>query len=56
MFISMQLEEILDDIAELELILEESVADALGVHPRDIELNVDPETGAVTYTISTDNE
>ena len=51
---TLQVDDIPDDISEQELeeALQQSVADALGVHSRDVDVVVDPETGDITYTIS----
>ena len=38
------------------MILEESIADVLGVHVKDIDVVVDPVTGDVTYSISSIDE
>lgn len=34
--------------------LQKSIAEALNVHPSDVEINIDPESGAATYTISSE--
>ena len=55
---TLQVEDIPDDLpeSELEEALQQSVADALGVHSRDVDIVVDPETGDITYTISSDDD
>ena len=42
------------DIDEVELLsaLESSISSSLNVHPSDVEITIDPESGEVTYTIS----
>ena len=32
-----------------------SIADALGVHPQDVDVTVDMETGAIEFTVSSDD-
>ena len=43
-----------DDYSEEEMIsaLQESIADVLNVHASDVIVEIDPETGIATYTIS----
>ena len=55
---SLQLDSLPDDLREdeLEEALEQSIADALGVHSKDVDVNVDPETGEVTYTVTTSDD
>ena len=40
---------------ELETFLEQGIADSLGVHPRDVTVAVDPESGTVTYTVTSED-
>ena len=47
-------EDVSDD--ELQVILQDSIADALGVHSSDVEVNVDPSTGDVTYNIVSEDD
>ena len=46
-----------DDISEVELVdaITNSIAESLGVHPSDVDVVVDMETGEVEYTVSSDN-
>ena len=46
-----------DDLTEEEVIstIEEALAEELNVHPSDIEVSYDTETGIVTYTITSDD-
>jgi hypothetical protein len=48
--IQMDLEEGFD-VAEIEAIVKDSIADALGVHVNDIEVSIDPETNEITYKV-----
>lgn len=47
-----------DDITdnEVETILQNSIANSLGVHPSKVEVNLDPSTGDAIYTIISDDE
>lgn len=55
---SMILDNIPDEISdsELEQILRESIADALGVSSRHVEVSVDSTTGEVSYSVKSDND
>lgn len=41
---------------ELEEILEQSIADVLGVHSKNVDIIVDPTSGEVTYTVTTNDD
>jgi uncharacterized membrane protein len=41
---------------EIEEILEQSIADTLGVHSKDVDVTIDPETGDVTYTVTKNDD
>ena len=51
---SMQLNEVPADISEEALveILEQNIADSLGLHPKDVDVSVNAATGEVTYTVT----
>eukprot|EP00492_Amphilonche_elongata_P003680 TRINITY_DN4034_c0_g1_i1.p1 TRINITY_DN4034_c0_g1~~TRINITY_DN4034_c0_g1_i1.p1 ORF type:complete len:223 (+),score=43.83 TRINITY_DN4034_c0_g1_i1:559-1227(+) len=42
--------------SQLEEILEENIADTLGIHSSDVYVVVDPSSGDVTYTVSSDTD
>ena len=46
-----------DDVAEEELVdtIASSIAESLGVHPSDVEVIVDMETGEVEFTVTSDS-
>ena len=44
-----------EELEQIEQVLEQTIADSLGLHPKNIEVTVDPETGEVTYVISVDD-
>lgn len=54
---TLQVEDISEDLSESELqeALQHSVASALDVHSRNVDIMLDPETGDITYTISNDD-
>ena len=39
----------------IEKALEESIANTLGIDPKDVKVTIDPETGEATYQISADD-
>merc|ERR1711925_31312 len=45
------------DVSDEEKIdaLTEALSTSLGVHPKDIEITIDEETGEISYTISSDD-
>lgn len=47
-----------DDTADdqLERILQDTIADALGIHSSNVQVNIDPSTGDVTYAIVNDDD
>ena len=46
-----------DDLSEAELtdVITSSIAESLGVHPQNVEVNVDMETGEVEFVITSDS-
>merc|ERR1719483_84832 len=46
-----------DDVSEEEIVsvLQTSIADALNIHPRDVSVTVDPETGVATYVVTSES-
>lgn len=50
---SIDVDDIPDNVSdsELEEILKQIIADALGVHSMHVDVDIDPETGEVTYTV-----
>ena len=44
-----------EELTKIEETLEQSIADTLGLHPKDIHVTIDPETGKVEYTISVED-
>ena len=55
---SLDIDELPSDLSEEELeeLLEQSIADSVGLHVMNVDVNVDSETGEVTYTITVDDE
>ena len=51
---TVDLDDLPDDVSDsqLEVIVLESIANALGVHTRNVNVAVDPTTGEVIYTVS----
>ena len=44
-----------EELDQTQKVLEESIADVLGLNPDDVDFKIDPETGEATYLISTDD-
>ena len=55
---SIDVDDIPEDVSEseLEAVLEQSIADTLGVHSKDVTVTVDPSTGEVTYAVTSDSD
>lgn len=55
---SLDIDDLPEDLSEdeLEELLEQSIADSVGLHVMNVDVNVDSETGEVTYTITVDDE
>lgn len=55
---SIDVDNVPDDVTneQLEDILEQNIADALGVHSKDVDVTVDPTSGEVTYTVTTTDD
>ena len=43
------------ELKQIQKVLEESIANSLGLNPEDIDVTIDPETGKATYAISVDD-
>ena len=44
-----------EELEQIQKVLEESIANSLGLKPEDIQVIIDPETGKATYVISVDD-
>ena len=44
-----------EELRQIEKVVQESIANSLGLTPEDIEVTVDPETGEAKYVISVDD-
>ena len=55
---SLDIDDLPEDLSEdeLEELLEQSIADSVGLHVMNVDVNIDSETGEVTYTITVDDE
>ena len=45
-----------EELEQIQKVLQQTIAQSLGVPLEDIEVKVDPATGEVTYVISTDDQ
>ena len=55
---SLDIDELPEDLSEEELeeLLEQSIADSIGLHVMNVDVTVDSESGEITYTITVDDE